>query len=601
MKRLLDLIEGITKKAIGLIVTVAAFAVAGSVGTSIFHGRPSSTSATVDDLSDQGTSRKISSLPHAPARPTSARPTASSPSSAGEAPPDLSPRDPGSSGQNNQGPAIPIGASSIQPALSRQLAANQQAAAEAASRAASSTGSSATASTDSGAGSGDPDFAPDTAASATATSVSASTSSDTLSLTNVSPSAGLWLGGTTVYVQGSDFLSGTPSVTIGNGNCSSVTVYDDGDLTCAVPSGSIGTYNVVVSVDAQTATMTNVYTYDDFSTVTTLAGQIGAGAGTAPTGNNTAIATSAGFNTVVDVAAAGTLVYAADDGNHVIKQIDMVAGNVTVLAGDGSATVEAPIYASGTSAHLDTVSALDLNGTNLYYSTCGASATINLVNLASSNAVTNIMGGAPGAASDANGSSAVANCIGGIADDGTYIYFADNLNYKIRKVLMTSPYTVTTLAGSGSAGVADGTGTAATFHSPWGLTYLNGSLYIGDGDAIRVLNLSTLQVTTLAGSIASSGFVDGTGTSARFTLNSGAGGGLIRNAGGVIFVADQGNDAIREVTTGGVVTTLFGTSGSSGDADGAISSATTLAPASVFYLPALGLIIPNATVVRYAY
>ena len=80
---------------------------------------------------------------------------------------------------------------------------------------------------------------------------------------------------------------------------------------------------------------------------------------------------------------------------------------------------------------------------------------------------------------------------------------------------------VTTVAGDGTADFADGTGTAARFSSPYGVAVQGDSLFVADIDnhRIRVIKLSTQEVTTVAGG--SQGFADGTGTDARFNFPSG--------------------------------------------------------------------------------
>ena len=103
-----------------------------------------------------------------------------------------------------------------------------------------------------------------------------------------------------------------------------------------------------------------------------------------------------------------------------------------------------------------------------------------------------------------------------IGADGS-LYVADQSNHRIRKV--TSAGVVTTLAGSGAAAFANGIGTAASFSTPMGVALdpTGALLYIADfsNNRIRVLTLATLAVTTLAGS-GVSGSADGVGTAATF-------------------------------------------------------------------------------------
>jgi len=133
------------------------------------------------------------------------------------------------------------------------------------------------------------------------------------------------------------------------------------------------------------------------------------------------------------------------------------------------------------------------------------------------------------------------------------IYVADMGNNMIRKISTSG--VVTTLAGRGTAGYADGTGTNAVFKSPSALAVdANGNVYVADkgNNMIRQIT-SAGVVTTLAGTTVASG-IDATGTAAGFNAPNG----IAIDAQGNLYVTDSGNFAIRKITTGGVVTTLIG-------------------------------------------
>ena len=143
-----------------------------------------------------------------------------------------------------------------------------------------------------------------------------------------------------------------------------------------------------------------------------------------------------------------------------------------------------------------------------------------------------------------------------------------------------TPYTFTTLAGEAGNGFVDGTGSAARFNGPAAVAVDSaGNVYVADSDnnAIRKVTAAGV-VTTLAGVAgAASGTNDGTGSAARF---NGPAGVAVDNAGNV-YVADRGNDTIRKVTAGGVVTTLAGLAVLSGTNDGTGSAARFNQPYSV--------------------
>src|SRR5205085_7159943 len=110
---------------------------------------------------------------------------------------------------------------------------------------------------------------------------------------------------------------------------------------------------------------------------------------------------------------------------------------------------------------------------------------------------------------------------------------------------------VSTLAGSGTPGYADGAARAARFADPFGIAIgREGSLYVADaGESNRIRKVSPRgEVTTLAGG--REGFADGAGAAASFNTPSA----LALDASGNLYVADTGNNRVRKVTPEGLVT-----------------------------------------------
>ncbi len=177
-----------------------------------------------------------------------------------------------------------------------------------------------------------------------------------------------------------------------------------------------------------------------------------------------------------------------------------------------------------------------------------------------------------GSAAQFNGPRAVA------VDAGGNIYVADQYNGTIRKV--TPGGAVTTLAGTaGIYGSADGTGAAAQFNQPSGVAVdMAGNVYVADtgNDTIRKITPGGV-VTTLAGTAGSPGAMDGAGGAAQFNQPLG----IAADLGGNVYVADSANNEIRKITAGGVVSTLAGTPGARGSADGTGSAALFDAPEGV--------------------
>ena len=122
---------------------------------------------------------------------------------------------------------------------------------------------------------------------------------------------------------------------------------------------------------------------------------------------------------------------------------------------------------------------------------------------------------------------------------------------------------VTTLAG-GREGFADGAGAAASFHTPSALALdRDGNLYVADTGNHRVRKVTPDgQVSTLAGD-GNAGFADGPPASARFNAPVG----VAVDKEGNVYVADTYNDRVRLVTKDGQVRTLAG-AGTPGHADG---------------------------------
>ncbi len=138
-------------------------------------------------------------------------------------------------------------------------------------------------------------------------------------------------------------------------------------------------------------------------------------------------------------------------------------------------------------------------------------------------------------------------------------------------------YVVTTLAGSGVVGSSNGVGTSASFNYPYGLAAdQSGNVYVADTGSHLIRKISPAGlVSTLAGSGAI-GNADGTGVAASFNQPRS----VAVDASGNIFVADYGNNLIRKITSSGVVSTFAGT-GTFGNANGIGTAASFNSPNSI--------------------
>ena len=249
-------------------------------------------------------------------------------------------------------------------------------------------------------------------------------------------------------------------------------------------------------------------------------------------------------------------VYVADSGNHRIRKISP-AGAVTTFAGSG---IPGNANGAGTAAQFIFPSGVAVDGAGNVYVADTNNHAVRKITPAGT--VTLLAGGTYG---DAEGTGAAAKLQfpdSVAVDTSGNVYVADTDNHKIRKV--TPAGVLTTLAGSGASGSADGTGSAASFNYPESLAVdASGNVYVADTSNNRIRKITPAGVvSTLAGS-GFYGVSDGAGKSASFGYPAG----IAVDRSGNLLVADASSRRIRQVTPGGVVSTIAG-GGSDGYPDG---------------------------------
>ncbi len=194
--------------------------------------------------------------------------------------------------------------------------------------------------------------------------------------------------------------------------------------------------------------------------------------------------------------------YTCDNGAHRVRKTDVLTGNTTTLAGDGTAAFQD--------------------------------------------------------STDGTGATAQFNRPSGITTDGTYLYVSDTDNNRIRSVEIATGDT-TTIAGDGTAANSestDGTGMSASILSPFALVHVAGKLYVTNGSRIFEVDAATGETKFLAGAdtAAYQDSTDGTGATARFSVMLG-----IFSDGFFLFVGDTNNNLMRRVDIStGETTTLAG-------------------------------------------
>lgn len=164
---------------------------------------------------------------------------------------------------------------------------------------------------------------------------------------------------------------------------------------------------------------------------------------------------------------------------------------------------------------------------------------------------------------DGSGSQAQFNSPNGVrVDSRGNIYLADSANHRIRKV--TPDGTVTTLAGAGVAGYADGPANLARFNHPLGVCAdAKGNVYVADSGNHRIRKIDASGVVSTMGGTGEAGYVNGLAKAAQFNRPKD----LVLDLAGDLFISDFNNHAVRKLTQGGYVKPFAG-NGTPGDADG---------------------------------
>ena len=267
-------------------------------------------------------------------------------------------------------------------------------------------------------------------------------------------------------------------------------------------------------------------------------------------------------------------VYVADTRNNTIRQITP-GGVVTTLA--GSAGIGGSTDDAGSAARFFFPQGVAVDGSGNIYVADQVNCTIRKVT--PSGSVTTVAGsGGPGSADGLGRAAEFWSPMSVAVDASNNIYVADTGNSTIRKI--TPSGEVTTLAGSaGSPGGTDGNGSDARFDSPQGVAVdASGNVYVADTFNFTIRKITPAgDVTTLAGAAGNQGNNDGTGSAAQF---SHPGGVAVDNAGN-IYVANSSNTTIRKVTPAGIVTTIGGLVNVTGSDDGVGSAARFFRPQSV--------------------
>lgn len=368
-------------------------------------------------------------------------------------------------------------------------------------------------------------------------------------ITSFTPSSGT--AGTLVTITGTNFSTTAANNTVKfNGVVASITIATATQLTAVVPPTAT-TGSITETAGGLTGTSATSF-------VVSVAG------GTAPTITGFT-PTSGAAGTTVTITGAN---FSATAANNAVS-FNGSAATVTSATAT-QLTVTVPAAATTGAVSVTTADGAVASATNFTVTTSGGAASLAM------------FAGDISATGSQDGTGAAArfyNPSGVATDTAGNVFVADSWNYTIRKI--TPAGLVTTLAGTagvaGMFGGADGTGAAASFFAIGGIAAdTAGNVYVTDSNTIRKITPAGV-VTTLAGTWGVAGSADGTGAAASF----GSSGGITTDAAGNVYVADTNAGTIRKITPAGVVTTLAGTAGLSGSADGTGAAARFNGPSGI--------------------
>jgi sugar lactone lactonase YvrE len=151
------------------------------------------------------------------------------------------------------------------------------------------------------------------------------------------------------------------------------------------------------------------------------------------------------------------------------------------------------------------------------------------------------------------------------------LYITDHLNDVVRKVDANG--IITTVAGVGPSdpfvrgpwvpgverkGGDGGPATQGVLESPWGITFdAQGNLYIADRDHDAIGKVDTNGIITTVAGTGQRGYSGDGGPATKAKLNRPLG--VVFDAVGTMYIADENNSRIRKVDASGIITTVGGT------------------------------------------
>ena len=375
-------------------------------------------------------------------------------------------------------------------------------------------------------------------------------------------------------IQRTMSLSGTSLTFAGGGEVKTLVDGTGAEASFTTPRSMISYGNSIFVADSGNKVIRKIeISGTDAGKVTTLAGSNVAGSS-----DGTGLAAS--FSSLGGITTDGINLYVSDSGNNKIRMISPRAGFlldtmtandavVSTFAGSGSMGSK---DGTGPVATFNSPNGITTDGTSLFVA--DGSNKIRRIDI-TSRAVSLLAGSGAYSSKDGIGNAASFFRPQGISfvknDSGSFLFVSDIGSHVVRKIVVKTG-SVTTFAGTGTAGAANGTGANASFRVPMDIALSSDGSFLIVADAgnntIRQIELLSANVTTLAGS-GTVGFANNADALlATFSQPNG-----ITTVGADVFVSDTGNGLIRKIS-GGVVSLFAGNVSSTGTVKNIGTSAT---------------------------
>lgn len=256
-------------------------------------------------------------------------------------------------------------------------------------------------------------------------------------------------------------------------------------------------------------------------------------------------------------------VFIADTGDNIIRKVTP-DGIINTFAGDGYAgfydkddNTQDTIPPNAIDSEFNKPSDVAVDGSGNIYIADTTNQVVRKVT--PEGGITMFAGDATAGFKGDNGAATSAGLIAPTAlavDSGGNVFIMSNGDGRIRKV--DTKGIITTVAGNGVPGFNDGAASGAQFNFPTGIAVDgSGSVYVADSLNLRIRKIAGSTVTSVAGSGAFS-YSGDNGPALNAQLGNPAG--VAADAAGNVYIADTGNNVVRQVSRDGVITNVLGNS-----------------------------------------